>query len=85
MHYIGMAAMRMHAVMHWSVGIVVLSVVIAVVVSLVALWLAFHFRREARALPRSSSSAPRVMGLAIVAMHYTGMAAATFVPTAGRE
>jgi len=37
MHYVGMDAMRMSAMHHWNYGIVALSVVIAVVVSLVAL------------------------------------------------
>ena len=44
MHYIGMAAMRLEAMMHWSGTIVAISVVLAVVISLVALVLAFHFR-----------------------------------------
>ncbi|MGH9447514.1 MAG: MHYT domain-containing protein, partial [Terriglobia bacterium] len=47
MHYIGMAAMRLPAICHWNYFIVALSVVIAIVVSLVALWLAFYFRGEA--------------------------------------
>ena len=39
MHYIGMAAMRMDAMARWDLRVVALSVLIAVVVSLVALWL----------------------------------------------
>src|ERR1044071_438840 len=39
MHYVGMEAMRLPAMCAWSEPIVALSVAIAVVVSLVALWL----------------------------------------------
>jgi PAS domain S-box-containing protein len=78
MHYIGMAAMRLPATSRWNVGIVATSVVIAVVVSCVALWLAFRLRSEERLLaPRKLASAA-LMGAAIACMHYTGMAAAEF-------
>jgi len=46
MHYIGMAAMRLPAVCHFSSFLVVLSVVFAVLISLAALWITFHFRDE---------------------------------------
>jgi two-component system, sensor histidine kinase and response regulator len=49
MHYIGMAAMRLPAMCSYSTGIVVLSVVLAVVISFVALWLTFYFRGETTA------------------------------------
>jgi PAS domain S-box-containing protein len=78
MHYIGMAAMRMAAHMHWSQWIVAASVLIAIVVSYVALLLSFRFREEARSLAPLKLAAAGVMGVAVVAMHYTGMAAATF-------
>jgi PAS domain S-box-containing protein len=81
MHYIGMAAMRLPAMMQWNYTIVALSVVIAVVVSLVAMWLAFRFRSETRELAPLKIASALVMGVAVVAMHYTGMAAATFVPS----
>ncbi len=80
MHYIGMAAMRMAAMCEWNVGLVVLSAVIAVVVSFVALWLAFRFRAEVRTLTPGKLASAGVMGLAVASMHYTGMAAATFMP-----
>ena len=81
MHYIGMAAMRVQAMMQWNYAIVTLSVVIAIVVSLVAMWLAFRFRGEMRAMAPLKIASACVMGIAVVAMHYTGMAAATFLPT----
>jgi two-component system sensor histidine kinase/response regulator len=81
MHYIGMAAMRLPAMMLWNRAIVVLSVVIAVVVSLVAMWLAFRFRGETRDIAPLKIASAGVMGVAVVGMHLTGMAAATFVPS----
>jgi PAS domain S-box-containing protein len=81
MHYIGMAAMRLPAMMVWNYTIVTLSVVIAIVVSLVAIWLAFRFRGETREVAPLKIASAGVMGVAVVAMHYTGMAAATFVPS----
>jgi two-component system, sensor histidine kinase and response regulator len=78
MHYIGMAAMRMDARAIWRYDIVVLSIVIAVVVSGVALWIAFRLRDESRALTLIKLGAAVVMGVAIATMHYTGMAAVSF-------
>src|SRR5882762_8394355 len=46
MHYIGMAAMRLSAMCQFDPFLVVLSVVFAVSISLVALWITFHLRDE---------------------------------------
>lgn len=80
MHYTGMAAMRLPAAARWHPAIVGLSILIAVAVSAVALWLSFHYGHEAheRWTWRKAGSAV-IMGLAIPGMHYTGMAAATFI------
>lgn len=80
MHYIGMAAMRVPAKVHYHPWGVALSVVLAIVVSLVALLLAFRVRDEKRTSLRKIISA-FVMGSAIPLMHYTGMAAASFYPS----
>jgi two-component system sensor histidine kinase/response regulator len=79
MHYIGMEAMRLPAMCHYSPGLVILSVVLAGVISLVALRLTFQLRDEVVLDWRKPVSAI-VMGAAIPVMHYTGMAAVTFVP-----
>lgn len=81
MHYIGMAAMRLAAMCHWNYFIVALSVAVAIVVSLVALWLAFYFRGETEGISRLKLASAVVMGIAIAAMHYTGMAAASYTPS----
>jgi NO-binding membrane sensor protein with MHYT domain len=81
LHYIGMAAMRLAARYHFDRFLVALSVALAVIFSLLALWLAFYFRSEPHnAVLRKAGSAV-IMAAAISAMHYTAMAAATFVPT----
>jgi len=81
MHYIGMAAMRMSAITHYDSFLVVLSVVLAVLISLAALWITFHLRDEKAATGWRKISGAIVMGAAIPIMHYTGMAAAHFTPS----
>jgi two-component system sensor histidine kinase/response regulator len=81
MHYIGMAAMRLPAMCHYSPAIVALSVVLALVISLVALWLTFHVRGETASWGWRKIVSALLMGGAIPVMHYTGMAAASFTPS----
>src|SRR3989441_5959242 len=78
MHYIGMAAMRLPAICQFNSFLVVLSVVFAVLISLAALWIPFHFRDEKNGIGREKLAGAVVMGAAIPVMHYTGMAAASF-------
>ena len=81
MHYMGMAAMRLAAVMRFNPLIVVSSVVLAMVFSLAALLLAFDLREETRGTPSRKVVSSLVMGTAISAMHYSGMASASFIPS----
>ncbi len=81
MHYIGMAAMRLPAICQFNSFLVVLSVVFAVLISLAALWIAFHFRDEKTGIGWEKLAGAVVMGAAIPVMHYTGMAAARFTPS----
>src|ERR1700719_4681540 len=53
MHYIGMAAMRLPAVCHFNSSLAVLSVAFAVLISLAALWITFHFRDEKTGIRRA--------------------------------
>ena len=71
MHYTGMAAMRMQAHLDYDLVSVAISLGIAVVASIAALWLVFNTTR----LWQIVASA-LVMGLAVCGMHYTGMKAA---------
>jgi PAS domain S-box-containing protein len=80
MHYLGMAAMRLPATTRFSPLLVTFSVLFAILFSLVALLMAFDLREETKwSVPRRLGSAT-VMGVAVSAMHYTGMAAAGFIP-----
>lgn len=74
MHYLGMSGMRMQARLDYDPVLVKVSVLIAIGASVAALRLAF---RTGSGLQRFAAAG--VMGLAVVGMHYTGMAAATFV------
>jgi two-component system sensor histidine kinase/response regulator len=81
MHYIGMTAMRLPAITRYSPLLVTFSILLAILFSLIALLLAFDLREETKwTVPRRIGSAT-VMGVAVCAMHYTGMAAASFIPS----
>ncbi|RMH51163.1 MAG: response regulator [Zetaproteobacteria bacterium] len=85
MHYTGMAAMRLPAEMHYDTALVLLSLLIAVSVATVALWIANRLRGVGvlDELPWKTAAAV-VMGLAVAAMHYTGMAAVHFLALDGQ-
>ena len=79
MHYIGMFAMDMQPGIVWNAWLVGASVLIAVAASGAALWILFTLRRiERRYRLVARLGAALIMGLAVVGMHYTGMAAAAF-------
>ena len=81
MHYIGMDAMRLTATCHYDNALMALSIVLAIVISFVALWLVFLSRAEKRGGVWRKIGSAVVMGTAIPVMHYTGMAAASFMPS----
>lgn len=79
MHYTGMAALMFTPGIVWKWGWVALSVVIALVASGAALWLAFNLREGGTSRTTVLRiGASIVMGCAIAGMHYTGMVAAEF-------
>jgi PAS domain S-box-containing protein len=80
MHYTGMAAMRMPAMARYSPLLVTSSILLAILFSLIALLMAFGLREEARWTFRRRLGSAVVMGVAVSAMHYTGMGAASFFP-----
>src|SRR6267143_1848748 len=80
MHYIGMASMRLPAIPRFSPLLVAFSILLAILFSLAALLLAVDLREDTKwTVPRRPGSAV-VMGGAVSAMHYTGMAAVSFIP-----
>ncbi len=80
MHYIGMEAMRLPAMCSYNLRIVTLSVVLAVVISFVALIITFSIRNQSTSFSLRKTLSALIMGLAIPVMHYVGMAAVTFRP-----
>jgi len=78
MHYLGMAALRMQPGIEYDPLWFTLSLLIAVGAAGAALWIAFRLRLEQQRALLLRGMASVVMGLAIVGMHYTGMAAAHF-------
>jgi signal transduction histidine kinase len=81
MHYIGIASMRMAAEVHWDMLWVKISLLIAVVASVIALYLAFKlkhdFTRKGFILRGFGAI---ILGVGIAGMHYAGMMAMHFVP-----
>ncbi|MFJ5535018.1 MHYT domain-containing protein [Streptomyces sp. NPDC093261] len=68
MHYLGMAALRLHGTVRYDPALVAASVVIAVVTATAALWAGLNVRS-----PVAVAVASLVMGAAVSSMHYTGM------------
>ncbi|MGB6456022.1 MAG: MHYT domain-containing protein [Streptosporangiaceae bacterium] len=78
MHYVGMAAVRTQDTLTYSPVLVAVSVVIAVIAGTAALWAALRLESA-----WSAFIASMIMGVAVSAMHYTGMAALLVHATAG--
>lgn len=88
MHYVGMAAMDMAPLLRYDPLIFALSIIVAVILAIIALWVRTglnQFISSSMSTITSNFIASIVMGLAIAGMHYTGMAAARFVKPAGLE
>jgi len=82
MHYMGMAAMEMAVALRYDPLMFALSIVVAVSLAVLALWVRFGVQdsalgRQSRLVQSLISGS--VMGLAISGMHFTGMAAARFI------
>lgn len=81
MHYTGMIAMTISMNIHYLPGLFSLSIVIAIVASEAALYLAIKSNKGLlKTRIRLKIISALIMGLAICGMHYTGMAAAIFTP-----
>ena len=78
MHYTGMAAMRMQPGIDYDPMLFAVSLLIAVGASGAALWIAFRLRMHTPYVSLIRGGAAIIMGIAIVGMHYTAMAAAQF-------
>jgi diguanylate cyclase (GGDEF)-like protein len=78
MHYTGMAAMSIQPGIDYDPTLFSLSLLIAVGASGAALWIAFRLRKHTPYVRLIRGGAAVIMGIAIVGMHYTAMAAAQF-------
>ncbi|MEV7616311.1 MHYT domain-containing protein [Streptomyces sp. NPDC089799] len=76
MHYLGMAALRLHGDVRYEPVTVGLSVAIAGAAATAALWAALNIKS-----PAAVAVASLVMGAAVTSMHYTGMAAVAVTVT----
>lgn len=80
MHYSGMAAMRLSLEQRYDPWIFSLSIVVAVVLATLALWVRFGVRNASGLGKRMKVAvSATIMGCAIAGMHYTGMAAVHFI------
>jgi PAS domain S-box-containing protein len=81
MHYTGMAAMRMPLALRYDPALFGLSIVVAVALATLALWVRFGLSALGDRVSNGTrlALAGVIMGCAIAGMHYTGMAAARFV------
>ena len=89
MHYSGMAAMQTSLALRYEPWLFALSLLVAVTMAMLALWVRFGLSAMRQRLSPLASLllSSVVMGLAISGMHYTGMLAARFsgTPTAGEN
>ena len=80
MHYVGMAAMKMDAVVVYDIWLFIISIVIAIIVSFAALYIFSAVQRymDSRFIQLITAI---IMGLAVSSMHFTGMSAISFYVT----
>ncbi len=83
MHYSGMAAMQMSVALRYDLATFLFSILVAVVLAMLAIWIRFGLKRLQLPAHWLTLLSSLVMGSAISGMHYTGMAAARFVPPTG--
>ena len=78
LHYTDMDAMRMAADCKFSMLLVALSIVLAIAFAVGGIWLGYCLQDESKYPAWRAIGASLLMGAAISAMHYTGMASASF-------
>jgi diguanylate cyclase (GGDEF)-like protein/PAS domain S-box-containing protein len=79
MHYSGMAAMQLNGFIRYDVKLFFLSILVAIVLSTLALWIKFRLQSwQSRWHSGGMIISAVVMGLAVSGAHYTAMASAYF-------
>lgn len=80
MHYLGMEAAAIAPLLRYDPGMFALSLVVAILLAILALWIRFGLkRRRWKNATTPILLAGTTMGVAIAGMHYTGMAAIRLV------
>jgi diguanylate cyclase len=77
MHYIGMAAYHISAILEWNIAYIVASVMLSVLLAIAAVYVAIGTNHPFSLLVGTAG-----LVLAIVSLHFTGMAAVTVTPLA---
>lgn len=84
MHYVGMEAMNMNAMLRYDLPLFVLSLVVAYFLAVVALNVRIVLRTRLFILGRYKKSfSALIMGFSVAGMHYTAMAATRIYPLPG--
>ena len=78
MHYIGMRAVIFPGRIVWDIGIVVASIIIAIITSATAFWILFRLLALYPHNEIFRLGGAVLMAFAVMGMHYTGAAAASF-------
>ncbi|KKL73833.1 hypothetical protein LCGC14_2070950, partial [marine sediment metagenome] len=83
MHYSGMAAMELAPLLRYDPLTFGLSIIVAVVLSFIALYSRFNLERVLPGLTplQNNLISATILGLAVAGMHYMGMVATRFVAT----
>ena len=83
MHYSGMAAMQLAPLLRYDLLTFVLSFIIAIILSFLALYSRFNLKKVLPSLTpfQSQLISAIIFGFAVTCMHYMGMAATRFVAT----
>jgi NO-binding membrane sensor protein with MHYT domain len=78
MHYVGMIGMMFDGKIHWNAGVIVFSVVLAILVACIAFWVLFRLLSTYHSSEPLRMIAALIFAVAECSVHYTGMAAATY-------
>jgi NO-binding membrane sensor protein with MHYT domain len=79
MHYIGMMAVSTNNIsIHWNFEIVIASILIAIIASIVGYWILFRLLALYPATESLRIGSVCVLTVAVCAVHYIGMAAASY-------
>jgi PAS domain S-box-containing protein len=84
-HSIAMDSMRLPATYHYSSALVTLSVVLAFAAAGIVLSVTYQFRGDANLSDWRKCGSAAIVGSALPIVHYTGMAAVSFIPAVLKE